>query len=50
MKLKTRLQLLIAHIALAEATYKRHNAAGWEKIRLLQLVELKKALRKEENA
>ena len=26
MKLRTRLQLLIAEIALAEATYKRHNA------------------------
>ena len=47
MKLRTRLQLLIAEIALAEATYKRQNAEHWERVHKLKLVELKDATRKE---
>ena len=47
MKLRTRLQLLMAEIALKEATWKRHNAEHWERVHKLKLVELKNAMRKE---
>ena len=46
MKLKTRLKLLIAEIALAEATWRRQNAEGWERMRRRELAAIRRAVDK----